>query len=634
MKKILLFIGVCIGYLQGSAQTDWNTTRWQQLIEKETPADAKMGSHIYQLAWLATIDKAEAIDRLHHSELRYRAADNHVNIEIVFRNDENIEKITDRINKEYLLGLGFNVDQTWKNRASVWIALDELLPKSKLLSKEYFIFLVTLPRNDNEGPVVINSDSYQAGTAPGGAGKRVAIFDGAFLNMGGAINNGHAKTPAYVGQGGTSTTLSALNYGSGHGTACVETMYDHCPDAVFEIYGNANTTEKGAAVDDCIAHGVDVISMSQSEYNLGWFDNTGAACSYALDAASAGLLFLTSCGNRAESHYEAVFNDDNGNGRHEFVGTNEQNDNLTIFGWSDETHCMLSWNTSAGADYDLFIYRKSDNLLLASSTNTGTGVSGFEYVYWQSTFVNNPTEVYFRVTRKSGNNVSTNFEMFTHDAGDYEFATAAGSNTSPSNTTHLNVISVGAVLLSLYNAADGSTGIIRPYSSQGPTNSGNIAPKLTGPTGTYTYTYGGSFGGTSCATPNLAGAITAFWSAQPSLDATGVRQIMFRMAQLYKDWGTGGNDNVYGYGGLYLYAWGNNLRFMYRTSTNELVTNATRPYYSMAVAQDNAPDNGTVVILNSGPYSETGLYGVSGAGSAKRILYRYPFYGVVASFGY
>ncbi len=633
MKKAILLLCLGCSFLLGIAQTKWNTSRWQQLIGKETPADVKMGSHLYQLAWLATIDKAEAINRLHHSELRYRASDDQVNVEIVFRNDENIEKITDGINTEYLKNLGIAVDQTWKNRASVWLPLEQILSKSKLLSKDYFMFFVTVPRNDDQGPVLINSDSYAAGSAPGGLGKRVAIFDNSFLNMASAISNGHAKTPSYVGQGGTASTLSALNNGSAHGTACVETVYDHCPSAFFELYANYNTTEKGAAVADCIAHNVDVISMSQSEYNLGWFDNSGAACSYAQDAANAGILFLTSCGNRAESHYEAVFRDTDGDGRHEFSGNNEQNDNLKIFELSEATHCALSWNTSAGADYDLFIYRKSDDLLLASSTNTGTGVSGFEHVSWQSTFANNQTEVYFRVTRKSGNNVNTTFEMFTHDAGNYQFATAAGSNTSPSNSTDLNIISVGALIVGSYNAAGGSSGIIRPYSSQGPTNGGNLAPKITGPTNTNTNIVG-SFGGTSCATPNVAGAIIAFWSSQPGLDATGVRQTVFRMGQIYKDWGTAGVDNIYGNGGSYLYSWASGNRFMYRLTTNTLITNATRPYFSMAVAQDNAPNNATVIILNDGPFNETGLYGVSGAGTGKSILYRYPFFGGNASFGY
>jgi hypothetical protein len=63
---------------------------------------------------------------------------------------------------------------------------------------------------------------------------------------------------------------------------------------------------------------------------------------------------------------------------------------------------------------------------------------------------------------------------------------------------------------------------------------------------------------------------------------------------------------------------------MHRTGTNSMVTNATRPYYNMMEAEQNAPTGATVIILENGPYLETGLYGVAGAGSGKRILYRSP----------
>ncbi len=632
MKKIFGFIFLLGSCLYGVAQTALNTARWQQLIEAKIPEDVRISSHLYQLAKLATMDKAEATTRLHQSELRYRTSDDMVNVEVVFRNDENAERNIDKISIDYLNGLSFNVDQVWKNRASVWIKLEDVLAKSRLLTPEYFMFVVLKNRSDDEGPGVINSSTYKTGSAPAGSGRRVAVFDGGFTSLAAAVTAGKAKTPIYVGDGGTASTVAAVNTsGNQHGTACVETVYDHCPNAVFEVYANSNTTEKGAAVDDCIAHGVDVISMSQSEYNLGWFDNTGAACQYALDAANAGILFLTSCGNRANSHYEGVFADADADGRHEFSGTDEGNNILGTIANGDGTHCYLSWNTSAGTNFDLYLCRTSDNAILASSTNSGTSVSGFEVVSWTNT--GSTTSVYLRVVRVSG--PATTFEMFTHNAGDYQFATEAGSNTSPSNTTDLRVISVGAVSYTSFGAVAGATGIAADYSSQGPTNSGNIAPKLTGPTNTTTWIYGGSFGGTSCATPNLAGATIDFWSANPYLDATGVQQIMFRKAQLYKDWGTAGNDNVYGYGGLYLYSWASNLRYMLRNSVNAAITNATRPYYNLAIAENNAPTNSTVIILNGGNYSETGLYGAtSSPGSGKNIYYRTPFNNVTGNFGF
>lgn len=630
MKKIIALLFLACTWLQGTAQREWNESRWLQIITKSVPAGVHMNAGLHQLATLAMEDTAEANSRLRVSDYRHR--DNKINIEIVYRFDENLEKITDRIDATYLRDRGFNVDQTWRNRASIWIGLNEILPKAGQLSADYFLLAVDVPRTDDEGPGVMNSTGYSTGSAPGGAGRRVAIFDGGFTSLQQIIDNGNAKTPAYVGIGGTSSSVAGVNFsGSRHGTAVVEMVYDHAPDATFEIYANGNITEKGAAVDDCIAHGVNVIAMSQSHYNQGWFDNTGGACAFVTDAANAGILFVTSCGNRAESHYEATFRDTDNDDRHEFSGTDESNNLNASVEANESTHVYLSWNTNAGTDFAIYLYRTSDNALLASSNVSGTTASAFESLSWTNTS-NSAVGVYFRVVKVSG--PDTEFEMFTHDAGTYQYATAAGSNTSPSNTTNLNVISVGAVSWVDYGAAPSATGVIMDYSSRGPTNSGNMAPKITGPTNTESDVYNGNFGGTSCATPNVAGAIVAFWSANPLLDATGVRQIMFRKAQLYKDWGAAGSDNVYGNGGLFLFTWASNLRYMFRTGTNAAVTNGTRPYYSMAVAQDLAPNNATVIILNNGNYTETGLYGTSGSGSGKRILYRSPFVGVNANFGF
>lgn len=60
---------------------------------------------------------------------------------------------------------------------------------------------------------------------------------------------------------------------------------------------------------------------------------------------------------------------------------------------------------------------------------------------------------------------------------------------------------------------------------------------------------------------------------------------MFRKAQLYKDWGTAGVDNVYGNGGLFLFSWAFNLRYMLRNAENGLTTNSTRPYFTLARAE-------------------------------------------------
>lgn len=613
-------------------ENKWNADRWQLQMKSPMSSDVKMSAQLFQLASLAATDKTEAKDRLINSQLRFNKTSQLVNVEIIYRNDENIQKITDKINIDVLEKAGFTVATTWKNRASVWVKLEDLLAMSKKLGKDYFISMVINQKADQEAPALMNSLSYKTGAGPAGLGRRIAIFDYGFTDIQGSIIAGTAKTPAYVGLGGTASTLPAVSTaGNEHGTACVETLYDHVPNATFELYANSNTTERGAAVATCIAHGVNIISQSLSEYNLGWFDNTGAACAYAQAAANAGILFFASCGNRATTHYEAMFKDANGNGRHEFSGTDEKEQITTNLVNGDAATCYLSWNSSAGTDLDIYVCRTSNDAVLATANTRGTGVSSFETISWTNN-TGVPVGVYFRVVKFSG--PATTFEMFSPISGDYQYQVAAGSNTSPSNSTDPRIVSAGATDLSYYDEGSGTIGAIAEYSSQGPTNGGSLAPKLTGPTNTYTRIYAGGFGGTSCATANLAGAVAAFWSANSYLDATGTIQLCYRMAQLYRDWGTPGVDNIYGNGALYLYSWEPNLRYLYRLPENSAITNDTRPFYSLGVAESNAPTSSKVIILNSGSYIENGVYGNGTTGSGKNILYTAPFVGIPGNIGF
>ncbi len=636
MKKLITLLALfsCVVVsLRAQEKIAEDEARWQSIISTKVPADARMSAQLYQLAVLAREDKADALQRLRRADLLRNETTDRINVEVVYRNDENVERLTDRIDAARLRSLGIETDVVWRNRASAWMGVDELMEKAALLGPDYFIFSVPVPHAENEGPGVMNSAGYHNPPAlSAGQGRRVAIIDNGYFTLPTAISSGAFKTPAYVSLGGAPSTIPALCADSEvHGAACAEVVYDHAPGSTYELYLPYNTAQRGAAVDTCIAHGVNIISMSLSEYNLGWFDNTGAACAYTQAAVNAGLLYFTACGNRAQEHYQSTFNDANGNGLHEYPNGDERNIILDTVQPGKSTHAYLSWIPTTGSDFDIFIYNRAGTTLLASAVATGTGVSAYESVSWTNN-TSSPVPVCIVVKLSSG--PATQFEYFTHSAGRYQWAVAAGSNTSPSNNTHPNVVSVGAVYHVPFADSSGASGIIESYSSQGPTNGGALAPKITGPTGVTTLAYGGGFFGTSCATPNAAGATAAFWAANPGLDATGVRQLLNRFAHLYKDFGAAGVDNLYGNGGLFLYPWASNQRYMLRSSENTGITNNTRPFQTLLAAEQLTPVAGTVVILNSGNYSETGLYGTVFAGSGKSILYRSPFPTVTGAFGF
>lgn len=610
MKNILIVFLLSIPFL-GFSQEE-NLSR-NTLLAPQMPEDVRIDASLYQIGQTAVKSLNSAQSLTQNMDLRTRETNGQtlINVEIVYKNDYNATKITDEINVAYLESLGFKVETQWKNRASIWVNASEIIPKGSKLDKDYFMFAVHNIRHDNEGPGLMNSSSY---SATGGSGRRVAIFDSGFGSLSSASTNGHVPASfAYMWRNGSVvSTIASMSSGSVHGTACVETVFDHAPNATYELYDVGNDTEKGAAVTLCKAHGVDVISMSLSTYNTGWADNTGPACAAADDAGDNGILFFTSCGNRAETHWEGGFSDSDNDDWHQFSGTDEGN-NRTV-GNGGTVVAYLSWNPVVNSNYDVYLYRLDNNALLASSTNSGTT---FETASWTN---NTGSSVTFYIAVKKVGSASPTFELFSHDDGsDYQYQVAAGSNTSPSNTTNNNVISVGAVPRTSYNSASGTSGIIASYSSQGPTNSGNLAPKAAAPTNTTTFVYGGAFTGTSCATPNAAGMATAFWANHSYLDATGIRQVLFKKADLYKDWGSSNSDNIYGNGGLFLYDYFVNTRYLFRDGNNTTGL-SYRPFYTFSQAQTGTPNNGRVMILGGG-YTENVVLG-TGGGLNKNITYR------------
>lgn len=607
MKNLYLFlflISVSFGFSQNISNNE---------TSERVPENVRIDATLFDLGQLAMQNLTAAEDKSESIGLRTREVNNSsklINVEIVYKNNYLDSLILDEINTSYLESLGFKPETVWRNRASLWLSPNEIIEKGSRLSSDYFMFAVRKIIHDNEGPTNTNSSTYSPNA---GSGRRIAIIDAGFGNLDDAVAGGHCPTPAYMWRNGSVvTTLASMSAGSVHGTACVEAAFDHAPNATFEVYDVGNPTEVGAAVTLCKSRGVDVISMSLSYYNLGWFDNTGAACVAANDAGNNGILFFTSCGNRANTHWEGNFSDSDADNWHNWSGSDERNDRTAAAG--DFISVRLAWNPVVNSDYDVYIYRSSDNFVLASSTNSGTT---FEDCSWTNS-TGSPVNIYIAVRRIG--TASPVFEIFSHDDGnDYEYAVAAGSNTSPSNSTNLNVISVGAVPRTSYANPNGTTGIIASYSSQGPTNSGNLAPKISGPTNTTTFAYSGAFGGTSAATPNAAGAAAAFWSKHSYLDATGVRQILFKMADMYRDWGANGADNIYGNGGIYLADYVAFSRFMWR-SANNTTGLSTRAFYTFAQAQASTPNNYTVLILG-GIYPENLILG-SGTGANKRIFYK------------
>jgi hypothetical protein len=110
--------------------------------------------------------------------------------------------------------------------------------------------------------------------------------------------------------------------------------------------------------------------------------------------------------------------------------------------------------------------------------------------------------------------------------------------------THFNVLAVGAMQRDgiMVNGLANASNVFRAgYSNFG------SALSLMGPTNSPATDFFGDtvFGGTSCASPNLAGISSLVWSVNPLLSGSTVRQVLLDTAM---DMGTPGRDDMMGHG--------------------------------------------------------------------------------------
>jgi len=230
--------------------------------------------------------------------------------------------------------------------------------------------------------------------------------------------------------------------------------------------------------------------------------------------------------------------------------------------------------------------------VMASTANNGSGIAG---INWNSSVY--MTDVYSGVSLQQGirdaiayararnqrvvfqggiqgegwwtsGGTRAQLEQLIRDNSDIAiFAVAAGNgnididNTDPANssvrqglsggvarlqTTHSNVMSVGALELSGSSTVNGlanATSVNRASYS----NYGSSLTLMAATNSPAMDKFGNmqSFGGTSCANPNMAGISSLVWSVNSNLNGGQLRQILIDTAM---DLGTTGRDNTFGNG--------------------------------------------------------------------------------------
>jgi subtilisin family serine protease len=314
-----------------------------------------------------------------------------------------------------------------------------------------------------EGVAVINADAWHAAGYTG-QGVKVAILDSSFEGYEDLLGS---ELPDRV-------VYKTFSHQSGvHGAACAEIVHEVAPDA--ELYLVAYDGEIGLsqAIDWLIAQDVDVVSYSMS-WLVGPRDGTSRQAKLVDKAHAAGILWVGSSGNYAQSHYAARFTDTDGDGLHEFSPGQEM---MPFFlEEPDEVSIVLNWDDWPRSDQDLDLYlMDAAGDVLASSRDTQSGTqSPAEWIWYDL-----DAGVYYLVVEAAATTQAVYLDLFITD-GMVEQPVPDGSLGTPADAR--GGLAVGAT----YWENDR----LERFSSQGPTSDGRIKPDLVAPDGVKGVSYG------------------------------------------------------------------------------------------------------------------------------------------------
>ena len=389
----------------------------------------------------------------------------------------------------------------------------------------------------SEGVALIRAlENHAAGAK--GQGVKVAIIDGGFKGA----DKLHEDIPVrrwfrdYTGTGIYAGT-------SAHGTACAEIVHDVAPEAELYLYKVADEVDLENAKDRCIQNGVAIVNYSETWVNEGFGDGRGLICDIVNDAADNGILWVNAVGNYAQKHYMGFWHDSDADNRHNFAA----DDDMVSFVAEilDIIRVTLTWDDwpITTADYDLYLYYQDEfgNIEeVGKSTDVqGEGGAPVEFIEY---LVGRAGTYGISVVRV-GEAEPKKLRVWSWHH-DIEYPVPASSLGIPSDAR--GSLSVGAIHQDQWDL-----GTLASYSSRGPTADGRIKPELVAPSGVATASYGMNrlFGGTSAATPHVAGAAALLKSANPSLSRDDLWKAL---VEATVDLGAPGKDDSTGFGKLVL----------------------------------------------------------------------------------
>lgn len=440
-----------------------------------------------------------------------------------------------------IVAAGGRVERTWRGLVQASV------PRSaaEKLERRQSVDLVRAPMHMQLDAVA--GEEVAAALAPAwhakgftGKGVKVAIIDGGFVGL--ADRQASGDLPANVITqdvcGGGFNTITD------HGTGVAEIVYEMAPDAQLYLICIETEVDFAAAVQYAKGQGVHVISHSGSWFGPVRGDGTGLFGGLAADARAAGILWVNSAGNYAQTHWSGTYVPSGNGSIHLFAPGDQGNtfvlpNNTPICGF-------LRWDEwpAAVSDFDLLLIRSDTLQILDTSADEQTGSQpAIEGLCGRQTSGSSMTVAWFI----GGYSVKSNprIDLFTFSPP-LQYQTAAGSILEPG--TSPAALAVGALCWQSKQP--------EAFTSQGPTVDGRVKPDIAAHDSVSSATYGSFFGcgmsgfaGTSAAAPEVAGAAALVKQAFPSYTPDQLQQYLVKAA---RDLGAPGADNVTGAGELQL----------------------------------------------------------------------------------
>ena len=401
-----------------------------------------------------------------------------------------------------------------------------------------------------EGDWIHRTEDVRAFFGYSGEGMKVGIISNGVDHMADALATG--DLPANL-------EVLSNSRGGEEGTAMLEIVYDMVPKAALSFHDcGTDPTQFIHAIKELVDAGCNVICDDVSFDADEPFFEDGEIAQYIENQLSLhqNLIYVSSAGNDAKTHYQGTFFD-RGDGLNDFSWGIDPHQNLYAhIPPGGKLDVVLQWNDKWGAsgnDYDLYLVNATTGVDLtfpSDNRQSGTG-NPVEYIVYENNEPN-AVDAALLVRKISGADRILEVVMNPKDKSTVSTDNIVATDSIKGHTAANGVVSVAAI-----DASDPGNDDIEDFSSRGPvTISYPVAtirnkPDIAGIDGV-SITGAGGFGGpshrffgTSAAAPHVAAIIAQIWGARPTLTREQILNLLYSRAV---DLGTSGWDPVFGNG--------------------------------------------------------------------------------------